>query len=569
VFGHKADPSRIFTYKCKVPHDGLDVAEEQLRLARRYKNRLIELELGRHAPRVAEAERRIAGLTPRVEEAERAVKLRKQDKHRRVADGAPTRAEATAALKALRAELKAARADRRRYRAEEFEGNAGLAADLTVLEADHAAALREARRVASKEWGLYWATYLVREQAARANRKGAPPVFRRWDGTGAIAVQLQNGLAVPDLLAGGDSRLRLGLAAVGRGPRGPIPADPTSNRSRSKRWATVAFRAGTGPDGRSPIWVRATVRVHRPPPAGAAVKWAYLRRVVAGVHARWELQLVLADPAGWDPGDQADAGAAGLDLGWRRVRGGLRVAYLAGDDGRREDLVLPDRLVAAWEKADAIRSLRDREFDAARAAFAAWLAGRAVPDWLAEAAARLGSWKSPRRLAALARRWAEGRFEGDDDAHAALAAWRARERHLDAYEAGVRAGAIRLRDDIYRKFAARLRRAYRTVRVEAIDWGELQRRAAPEGGDEAVGRHLFRVAAVGRLVQLVGRSVAELERVPPALTTLACHACGHVDRFDAARELVHTCSACGEAWDQDQNAAINILRSGVAPRVPG
>jgi hypothetical protein len=320
VFGHKADPSRIFTYKCKVPHDGLDVAEEQLRLARRYKNRLIELELGRraavdeamrrHAPRVAEAERRIAGLTPRVEEAERAVKLRKQDKHRRVADGAPTRAEATAALKALRAELKAARADRRRYRAEEFEGNAGLAADLTVLEADHAAALREARRVASKEWGLYWATYLVREQAARANRKGAPPVFRRWDGTGAIAVQLQNGLAVPDLLAGGDSRLRLGLAAVGRGPRGPIPADPTSNRSRSKRWATVAFRAGTGPDGRSPIWVRATVRVHRPPPAGAAVKWAYLRRVVAGVHARWELQLVLADPAGWDPGDQADAGAA-------------------------------------------------------------------------------------------------------------------------------------------------------------------------------------------------------------------------------------------------------------------
>ena len=47
--------------------------------------------------------------------------------------------------------------------------------------------------------------------------------------------------------------------------------------------------------------------------------------------------------------------------------------------------------------------------------------------------------------------------------------------------------------------------------------------------------------------------------VPAANTTRDCSVCGHRETWDQATEVVHTCSACGETWDQDASAAVNLL----------
>ena len=44
--------------------------------------------------------------------------------------------------------------------------------------------------------------------------------------------------------------------------------------------------------------------------------------------------------------------------------------------------------------------------------------------------------------------------------------------------------------------------------------------------------------------------------------------CGVVNRWDQAAEIRHTCDACAATWDQDENAAQNILVRG-CERFPG
>jgi transposase len=46
-------------------------------------------------------------------------------------------------------------------------------------------------------------------------------------------------------------------------------------------------------------------------------------------------------------------------------------------------------------------------------------------------------------------------------------------------------------------------------------------------------------------------------------TTKRCHACGSMEEFDR-RELTHTCSTCSLLWDQDYNAAMNMLTTDVS-----
>jgi len=42
--------------------------------------------------------------------------------------------------------------------------------------------------------------------------------------------------------------------------------------------------------------------------------------------------------------------------------------------------------------------------------------------------------------------------------------------------------------------------------------------------------------------------------------TKTCHACGSLEDFDAEASIYHTCSQCGARWDQDENAAKNMLK---------
>lgn len=213
------------------------------------------------------------------------------------------------------------------------------------------------------------------------------------------------------------------------------------------------------------------------------------------------------------------------------------------------------------QQCDELRSIRDLNFNAALAALADWKNEQPeLPDWFNEKTARLRTWRSCARLAALCLYWRDHRFPGDEEAFTALEGWRKHDKHLYEWQENLRAKVLERRRDIYRNFAARMRRQYSTAVIEKLDLRKFHRLAEPDEEPTSKTQYL-RVAALSVLVSCLKESLV-VETVDPANTTRTCHACGSLEDWDQAQFLRHKCGQCGAEWDQDQNAARNLLASG-------
>src|SRR5690606_22488963 len=98
----------------------------------------------------------------------------------------------------------------------------------------------------------------------KARKNAMPPRFRRWDGSGKLAVQLQNGLPVEDAF-GDDTRLQID-------PVDPVAWNSPSRSERiHKNRTKVRIRIGS--ENRKPIWAELDIAMHRPLPKGGKIKW--------------------------------------------------------------------------------------------------------------------------------------------------------------------------------------------------------------------------------------------------------------------------------------------------------
>jgi transposase len=66
----------------------------------------------------------------------------------------------------------------------------------------------------------------------------------------------------------------------------------------------------------------------------------------------------------------------------------------------------------------------------------------------------------------------------------------------------------------------------------------------------------------GALLNAGQREGLDIRIVPGAYSTSTCHACQTVENWDQSATVIHRCGNCGALWDQDQNAAINLLARG-------
>src|SRR4029077_15177078 len=113
------------------------------------------------------------------------------------------------------------------------------------------------------------------------------------------------------------------------------------------------------------------------------------------------------------------------------------------------------------------------------------------PAWMVKEAEHLAHWHAHRKFARLVRRWrqtevnkAKGwinhRFANDTFAFDVMEAWRAHDKHLYDWQSFNRGRSLRWRDDLYRKFAARLQRSYAKVAFSDTSFAELRRRPKTE-----------------------------------------------------------------------------------------
>ncbi|GAA4491720.1 hypothetical protein GCM10023191_026100 [Actinoallomurus oryzae] len=156
-----------------------------------------------------------------------------------------------------------------------------------------------------------------------------------------------------------------------------------------------------------------------------------------------------------------------------------------------------------------------------------------------------------------------------------------RRRKAVARVAALHAKVRRQRLDSAHKAALRLVRDHDVIADEALKVTDMTERAAPkpDGG----GGHLPNGAAaksgLNRSILDAGWGVfltilshkaesagRELIAVNPANTSRTCAECGHCAKENRITQAVFGCTACGHTAHADVNAAINILRAGLALR---
>lgn len=536
---------RNYKYGARAPIGGMEIVEEQFRLAHAYRNRLVEIELVRRAGyrracretsetvRMAEAEEAAAEAAR--EEAYAAVMACRQDgKTRKVHPGVMS--VYTDARQRYRDACNSTRTARRKAAKMPV-----TKATIQVVNDNACAAIKRAYH----ESPLWWATKNFVKGTVKT--EGRPPRFHRWTGDGIFAMQIINGLSIDEAMSCRHRWLQIE----------PVPDNAWDNgQPRRLQYTTLRMRVAS--DGKAPIWASIPIRLHRPLPGGR-IKWVYLMRRSIAAHYRWHVVIVLEDPP--DRKEYAEVGTVAINCGWRQLDHGVRVAYWRDETGREGQLVIGERDLSRWDRADSLRGTRDANFNRVRAQLAEWLRAHDHPDWLRRRTATLNSWRSCARLASVVLAWRDARFPGDAEVFAALEAWRQQDKHLWEWEANQRRKAVAWRDTMYRQWADEMARKYATAIVGLVDYSRLARRAQPDEKDDSTtqSRGNRFDAAPGRLTEYLLERFAMGSKVTARNITQRCPLSGKLDRFDAAHNLERTCECCGVTLDQDARACRNLL----------
>lgn len=606
---------RVMQYGLGQPLTQEDLINSQIKDAHHFRNKHVEIERTRRQKQrdALEAYKDIQLLEKEVGDAVDAIQvLLLQSEQGRIARGDKRDPpELTEAIKAAKAHKKSL-LDKLRLRRKELRQDAAVQRQIDRAN-EEASAARKAVRNEFSQHGqrMRHGTYTLIEAAAEQSRKSLPlydkngldpndPMYRRWRGEGRLGAQISDGM---DLTSNTFVQINAGVfnnegkrsgsaeqcAQCERPdlkhcpPRGErqngclrnCPILPGSQGAAEYR--ELCLRIGTDPQNRAPIWGKWPMRMHRPLPEGSKVAFVATSRRKEGPFERQTTELTMRCPG---PGRALGShGAVAIDIGWRRVGRELRVATWLGEDGEQGELRLSPREVSVFLKADELRSTRDKELNQIFRRFFEWFdeQQRTMPEWMrllvrkrpdlpipshAQAVAWMEEWKQD-RFAKLVLMWASNRMEGDAELFGACEAWRDHDLHLWRWETGQRGKAIRRRRDKYRCFAAMLGRRYGTLILEDFDLRTFARRPAKESQETVneVARGNRQIAALSALRQaLINVYGASGRWAPARKSTRMCNVCSVVEKFDAAKERVHTC-VNGHTWDQDVNAGINLLRT--------
>jgi len=543
------------------------IVNQQMWLAHRYQNELIRIERDRR-DQIRAAQQSftsVAILTAEIQQRTDAIgAITEQIKKRRQKDRKRTKVspELKDKQKKLRAERKALGEELRAAKAQERTALRILYKD--IEEKAHGAHL--AARANFSGQGLYWGTYLLVEKAIEQSREDLgknmspedDPKFRRWRGSGLIGTQIQKGMDAEDIFDPNGTLIQVD----------PVDEGAWLHPKRSERRKLMRTRLRlrvASTEKRKPIWADFALYMHRPLPEKSRVKRANIVIEKIGETLRYSLHLTIDDSSTKIVPPPNRAKAVGLDVGWRKVDEGMRVATWHGSDGEHGYLVLPNHIMSSLHKVHDLGSIRDMRRDAMAPLLILWLKNNRHPKWLKEETSHIEKWKAQSRFRRLWRKWRDNRFKGDEEIFAMLNAWGLKDKHLLDWEANQRDKTKARRKEIYRVFAAELAEKYEWLGVENFNLTETNQKTAVEDDDTNPTELIYsqKTGAVSILrscLENAFRSRAgAVVTVPAPDTTRECHACGTINIWDQAKVLERRCSACGVVWDQDENAAKNIL----------
>lgn len=446
---------------------------------------------------------------------------------------------------------------------------------LTAIEK----ARREETKAIRQGSGLYWCNYNRVIDSFERGRKLAKKHGGRMQFSdplrddGVLTVQIQRGpsglgCTMDEIMAGRIPQLLIN----------PVPSDiDLLARSERRKQARTQMSMRIDADGHR---LEAPVTIHRLPPPGARIKSAQLTWRKEGQEMCWQLALTLSSPA--VEIRHVARNACGLDVGWRKqADGGLLVATLIDTTGHLRRFILPPDWMTGMDQIERLSSHLD--------AHAVELASQwhcrvaELPDDLRQP---LIAWRPKlgaghvdcARLhnAVQARIAAVKGTDARADVPDSIRHWYDRYRHLLVWRDHLRVNLLGRRREYYRLWAREIAAAYALIGVEDIDLADMARTKtrAPEDGDHPLhqeARAQRQRASVHSFLQELRHQAtktgAEVAVVDPKCTTLECHTCGaHSPQRDRA-DRIWNCPN-GHVWDQDENAARNILTAAIGASAP-
>ena len=564
-----ANAIKVFSYACKIVYaEEAAHVEHQLTLTHRHRNLLTETLLkGREKYREIIKEHLgldIKALEERAEEMATEIKavqreisdLKKQNRTTEIQPDLSDRlrdlrAERKPIFEKIMAVKKAAKED---PSIKSLIEQANTAVNL---------AIKQARNHYSRQLGLYWPNYLESERAANQARfQRMDPKFHRWTGEGSIAIQFQKGLGVAELFECQDTRLRLITPNIAN-----TNALRANGQIRGKeRHVRALYRVQSNEDG-SPRWITLEVTMHRMLPANGVIKWAHLQRQKSsGAIGKtyisltkdydYTLRLTLEEP----PQEGKNKAKVAVEVGWRLLETGLRVAVALGEDGEMRELYLPKRWLDGKRKAESLGSVIDQETNltalAIKAAHPELCKKAEQPENLEKSATAATpatlDWAgdNPRRLAAALLKI----YREDPALQPDLEKWRTHHFHLLRYKKGLNDKLIRIRREIYRKFVSELAKKYSICGIEDFDLRQI----ATKSQAHQLVKWQRTAAGISSLRLMLSRRLTA-QKLSAEHKTQKCHNCGSLEKWDAAKAVWHRCNQCNSRWDQDHNSVRNLL----------
>jgi len=437
---------------------------------------------------------------------------------------------------------------------------------LDELSRQRLVAVKEARRNS----GLWWSNYneICRsyEHARRkAWRNGGKLHFRTFDGSGRFANQIQGGAPMAKLFDGSHTQVKIR----------PLPMEAYSHPSRGHRRrlqrTELSICVYTGVDESGKRFRRTLtfpMTMHRPLPDDALIKEVIVRRYRQGTRFYWSVSFT-AIYTGTVVNGHKSHRVCGIDLGWRKVEKGLRVATIVASDDKVRHVVLPKVILQKLDYVDALKGKIDR-------------AANELHTWLHQQRYQLGALPediapyvnslpmpghaSQRALLRLVLRWRDACPDFAKDIYERLEQWRKQDKRWRNEMDNLRAKVLARRADFYRNEANQIAREFAIIGMEELDLRRFAQRSTD--GEEknqsfAEARLNRERAALSELRTWIefqaGKHAAEIVSCNGE-STRQCHLCGYINTPDKRnwKNIIWRCSECDIEWDQDVNAGYNL-----------
>ena len=425
----------------------------------------------------------------------------------------------------------------------------------------------EAVKKLCHESGLWWANYetvIASYDVARvrAMKENAELRFKSFDGSGKFAVRESGGFSKQELFSGAKSFIK--IEALPDEQFSHLSERGKKHRARHLLTMTAyTYLDDAGKRQRHQImW---PIVFHRDLPEGQ-IKVFHVQRKRIGNQFEWSCSITMEVPE--EPKsihDHASKKACGVDIGFRGVKGGLRIATIADGD-KTEHILLPQDWLDKMDYVERLQSEISEEGNNTWEKLKACLGSMPeYPESLKE------------RIHNLLKAGDKTPYKGMKALLHVLRTDPVIPEALDILEAwdkaiyrpyktmnNLRDKLQNRRQHIYRNLAYRLSNEYSLVRMEDMDLRKMSIVKTEDGSDNELhqrARDNRKRAALYSLVlsvkQACAKTGAYFELMPAAYSTMTCSSCGHVN--EPVEDIHFYCKKCGTVHDQDENAAKNFL----------